>query len=101
MRLLLSPREARHRSHRLPPKPQLSEDDAADLKAFDAQSYGHDPAALMYQIDSLPRPWRDLVNDFGFSATMNVMRQTSGLGEARSALNAWRHRRQLELSYAG
>ena len=50
---------------------------------------------MVDEFDRLPRPWRDLVNDFGWIIVRDM--RADGHGEAaklREELDAWRERQQ-------
>lgn len=58
----------------------------------------YDAVKLMYAIDNMDRPWRDLVNEHGFTAVMQALRETSDLREARHMLFCRHKMRQEQLA---
>lgn len=70
------------------------------LPALPAEDVGvdYDATAIMQSIDMMPRAWRDLVNEHGFTAVMKVLRETADLATARRALAARHDMRQRQLA---
>jgi hypothetical protein len=56
----------------------------------------HDSMILMTAIDSLPKPWRALVYEYGFQAVMQCREANQSLEEADDALWASRASRQAK-----
>jgi hypothetical protein len=51
---------------------------------------------LMTAIDSLPKPWRALVHEYGFKAVMQCREEDKSLEDADDALWAQRSSRQAQ-----
>ena len=58
----------------------------------------YDRLGMMMKIDTLDQPWRDLINEHGFTPVIKLMFETSIEG-ARVALDRRREMRQRELAH--
>ena len=62
------------------------------------QYLDYDCISRMEAIDSLSRPWRDLINEHGFAPVMAARQETASLKEARAMMQSRRERRQMQLA---
>ena len=58
----------------------------------------YDAAARLAAIDAMPKGWRDLINEHGFTPVMAARQETASLKEARAMMQSRRERRQMQLA---
>ena len=57
----------------------------------------HDPAAKMAVHDALPKPLRDLTNEYGVNAVARFSEDASTAEDLKEMLGMWRANRQADL----
>lgn len=60
----------------------------------DHEASDYDRFGMMMKVDGYERPWRDLINEYGFTHVLNCMRHTSDANRAADMLARARVARQ-------
>lgn len=68
-----------------------------DPDADNADDY--DRLGMMMKIDTLDQPWRDLINEHGFTPVIKLMFEVRDVEQATQALNRRREMRQSQLAH--
>lgn len=87
-------RNDRPRWSDIPEEAEISFDD-------DDLTEDYDRLGMMMKIDAMPRVWRDLVNEHGFTPVINAMARTNDVAAVKGSLELRRERRQLDYAYPG
>jgi hypothetical protein len=95
-RFLTRRRRARFARDDRPRWQDIPEEPEVDL---DEDPGAYDRFGMMMKIDSMPREWRDLINEYGFTRVMALMVDGHKAKTAAKLLAAWRSRTQGDVAW--